>query len=109
MTSEGVKPDIAVEVTPEQERAFYLDAFRDLLGTNLVRGGSGLATNQSSGNIARVRRPRFSEAELVRERRDGLLPESESGSVEKPVVHDPVLGRALDLLKGLAVVGQARP
>ncbi len=112
LTSEGVKPDIVVEVTPEQERAFYLDAFRDLSPTNLLRGGSGIVTNQSSSsssNIARIRRPRFSEAELVRERRDGLLPESESASVDKPVVHDPVLGRALDLLKGLAVVRQARP
>ena len=63
-------------------------------------------TNQAGGTNRVVRRPRFNEAELVRERREGIseadvtaLREREP---EKPVVSDPALARALDLLKGLA-------
>jgi len=61
-----------------------------------------------------VRRPRFNEAELVRERRDGPVTDGDLAGAtpaeqDKPVVHDPVLGRALDFLKGLAVVRQTRP
>ena len=73
--------------------------------------GAGLAlTNQASGTNRAVRRPRFNEAELVRERREGIseadmtaLGEREP---EKPMVTDPALARALDLLKGLALVRQ---
>ena len=65
------------------------------------------------GNLAgttnrNIRRPRFNEAELVRERREGATMDADDNAREaepdKPVVHDPVLARALDLLKGLAVV-----
>ena len=68
--------------------------------------GSGL-TNSANGTNRAARRQRFNEAELVRERREGIseadvtaLREREP---EKPVVDDPALARAMDLLKGLAV------
>jgi hypothetical protein len=58
----------------------------------------------------------MNEAELVREHREGLdrFPGIDSASMPpaepaRPVVTDPVLARALDLLKGLAVVRQSRP
>jgi len=70
-------------------------------------------TNQASLTTRTNRRPRFNEAELVRERRNGFVPETEAGGgpeadEEKPIVQDPVLARALDVLKGLAVVRQLR-
>ena len=53
-------------------------------------------------------RRRFNEAELVREKREGasfdLEVNDRNGEPERPLVHDPALARALDLLKGLAVV-----
>jgi hypothetical protein len=110
LSSQGVKPDIQVEVNPQEERAYYLDAFKEPASGNLMSRGTLSLTNQVSGTN-RTRRPRFSEAELIRERRDGLLPELDlagGAATEKPLVRDPVLGRALDVLKGLAVVGQSR-
>ena len=68
-------------------------------------------TNQASGTNRAVRRPRFNEAELVRERREGIseadMTALGSREPEKPMVTDPALARALDLLKGLALVRQS--
>jgi hypothetical protein len=59
---------------------------------------------------------RFNEAELVREQREGADLEAEfGGSGPAPtesnikLVRDPVLSRALDLLKGLAVIQKPHP
>jgi hypothetical protein len=84
-----------VEVGPEEEREYYADPFK------VPDGGAG-------SGAATPRRGRFNEAELVRERRQGLGSRDE-GAVrrvesEAPVVYDPALARALDMLKGLAVV-----
>jgi hypothetical protein len=108
LSSGGLKPDISVEVNAADERGYYADAFREI-----SKPGSGLG--QPSGPISaagtnRVRRPRFNEAELVRERRDGTFSDGDSANNgadgEKPVVRDPVLARALDFLKGLSVIRQ---
>jgi hypothetical protein len=111
LSGQGLKPDIAVEIGSEDERAYYADAFKELPKPGLPSGGLA-PTNLVSGTN-RARRPRFNEAELVRERRDGFASDSESAGdrgsdSEKPVVHDPVLARALDFLKGLAVMRQTR-
>ncbi len=111
LSAQGLKPDIAVEVSPEDERIYYADAFKEPARTNLV-AASGLPGGTQTAGTNRTRRPRFNEAELVRERREGLLPDSDLAAgpeaPEKPVVQDPVLARALDVLKGLAVVRQSR-
>ena len=112
MSAQGLKPDIAVEVTPADERAYYGDAFR-LPGKGDLSAGAGLSlTNAPGGTNRLARRPRFNEAELVRERREGLSEGDMTGAkereAEKPMVYDPALARALDLLKGLAVVRQSR-
>lgn len=104
----NAKPDISVAVAPTDERAYFANAFQDLSRTGSL---SQVTTTNKLAGPARARRPRFNEAELVRERRDGAGPESEldrNGDVEKPLVQDPVLGRALDFLKGLSVVRQTR-
>jgi len=102
--SQGLKPDIAVDVSSADERAYYADAFKMIPRTN-----SGSTPGNLAGTTNRnIRRPRFNEAELVRERREGATIDADDSEREaepdKPVVHDPVLARALDLLKGLAVV-----
>jgi hypothetical protein len=112
LPSQGLKPDIAVEVSAEDERVYYADAFKELAKPSLPASGALVATNLAQGTN-RTRRPRFNEAELVRERRDGLVLDSDvsgasSGDSEKPAVRDPVLARALDFLKGLTVMRQTR-
>jgi hypothetical protein len=109
--SEGVQPDIAVEVGPQEERAYYADAYKGVTASSPAGLGPG-ATNAALGANS-APRMRFNEAELVREHREGMNPDAETApqrlrEPEKPLVHDPVLARALDLLKGLAVVRQAR-
>jgi hypothetical protein len=112
LSERGLKPDIAVEVSPEDERAYYADAFKMTGKTNLLASTGGLPPGLGQGTNRVVRRPRFNEAELVRERREGVseadLTALRAPELEKPTVQDPSLARALDLLRGLALVRQSR-
>jgi carboxyl-terminal processing protease len=112
LSEQGVKPDIAVEVSPEDERAYYADAFKVTDRTNLQASAGGPATGPGNGTNRVARRPRFNEAELVRERREGVseadLTALRMPEPEKLMVRDPALARALDLLRGLALVRQGR-
>lgn len=112
LTAEGLKPDITVKVSPEEERGYYADAFRAPPSPGLLASAGLSSTNQSSGTN-RARRTRYNETELLRERREGPFleanhPARREYEPEKALVHDPALARALDLLKGLAVVRQSR-
>jgi hypothetical protein len=108
LSARGINPDIALEVSPEVERAYLADAYKEpVRGTTLTAGPAG--TNNPP-------RRRLNEAELVRRQREGLNPDDDSAvtktrplELAKPVVRDPALARALDLLKGLAVVKGYRP
>ena len=106
LSTHGIKPDIDVTVSEEVERAFYADAF--LVVSNRVASLS--VTNQLNGTNPATPHVRFNEAELVRERKAGENPDEEvakrAPEPQVPVVSDPALARALDLLKGLAVVRQ---
>ena len=93
-------------VSAEAERAFYGHPF--LTATNAA------ATASAKGSAAtNAPRALFNEAELVREHRAGESPNEQTAKrVPEPVapsVNDPVLGRALDLLKGLAWMIQNNP
>ena len=111
----GMKADIEVEVSPEDELAYYNDAFKVLAKPAKL---PTLSTNESiATGTNRAPRRRLNEAELVRMNRDGQSLEREPVSANPtppvpetslPVVNDPTLARALDLLKGLAVVRQFR-
>jgi len=106
LSAQGLKPDIDVTVGEDAERAFYADAF--LVVSNKPNGLSN--TNQASAtNQTRIR---INEAELVRERRAGESPDEmfakRPPEPQAPVVSDPALARALDLLKGLAVVRESK-
>jgi hypothetical protein len=93
----GVKPDIEARIPITQERTLYSDPYAVVPGTAIERSN----------------RPRLTEAELVRRRREGdsLFPFSAPEAVaspsvaEPPELRDPVLLQALDILKGIAIVG----
>ena len=109
--SKGVKPDIEVKISPELERAFLEDPYVISTRTNLA---SAPGSSVSAATTNRPTRRRPNEADLVRARRDGFSLEGEFpvGSdlePEQPILRDPTLARAVDLLKGLAVVRRARP
>ncbi len=102
LPSTGLPPDIAVILRPELERAYLADPFNLVVSST----NSNSPTNRIVSSI-NVRR-RINEAELVRARKTGETLEADSGSVSAPspivpplTVRDPVLARALDLLKGL--------
>ena len=124
----GLKPDIAVVVSAEQERAFWDNPYGTLAQNTAV---AQVASNRFLPYIDHT-----SEADLVRQKqkdgkslnappmvsRDGpgrVQNEDTDGDddsepppsakAQKPVLRDPVLARAVDLVKGLAVVREARP
>jgi len=111
----GIKPDIEVDVSPEDELTWYEDAYKVV--PKPVRL-TGVATNDPNASATnRAARRRINEAELVRMNRDGQATDRDLSFTNAqgrtfeppvPVVNDPALARALDLLKGLAVVQQFR-
>jgi hypothetical protein len=118
----SVQPDIEIAVSPKDERAFYAGEFLDIPKISDI---ASMATNKVGTTNLTMRRPRLNEAELVRAHRQGLNPDdiarSLDGRIEPaeltdqprvnvpatPVIRDPVLSRAVDLLKGLAIVRQS--
>lgn len=114
MSVQGIKPDIEVVVKPEDELV-YLDDPYALRGKGRSSITSSLSTTDQPGVTNRpARRPRPTEADLVRARREGTNLDTGTSLVrdsepEKPLIRDPSLARAVDLLKGLAVVRQSRP
>ena len=104
--AQGLKPDVEVLVTPEEERIYFDDPYKLIPRAALLSGVS--STNRSP-------RRRINEAELVRLQREANEEEDAQAAAAarrtmevENVVHDPVLGRALDLLKGLSLVRKPR-
>jgi hypothetical protein len=112
--AQGLKPDIEVTTSSGDERAYLDDPYKVLHKTDLARS-SETETNLPSTTSTNHTRRRYNEAELVRQQKEGVDLESEAEATpkrtepDKPALADPALVRALDLLKGLAVVHQARP
>jgi len=106
LTGEGVVPDIAVRVNPQEERAYFADAYAVPQRTNAFYTAGISTTNELAVTNRSGRRTRLNEAELVRERREGRIEPDGGPDLEpaKPGVQDPVLARAMDVLKGLAVI-----
>jgi hypothetical protein len=106
----GIVPDIEVTTSIEEELLSMADAYRSVK----VVGGTGTPPDPSLMSTNRSRR-RMNEAELVRLSREGQdfreppgAPVPMRAQDSAPQVTDPVLARALDVLKGLAVVQRAR-
>jgi hypothetical protein len=138
LSAQGIKPDISVSVSPENERTYYADAFAVLPAASSPDGTAAAGTSPTNTvslaphrgrlneaelvrqhkqgpvqNASSSSPARMSEAELVREHKQGIDPDGDADEapapqpeVAAPMVNDPVLARALDLLKGLAVIQQ---
>jgi hypothetical protein len=97
----SVEPDIPVPATLDDERVWLKNPYATLAQDD---------TNSPAANKALL--PfvdHTSEADLVREQRqsggmeDAPLP-AHAAAPQPPVIQDPVLARALDFIKGLAIV-----
>ncbi len=108
LLTNGVAPDIAIDSNLQDEKAYLQDPYKNL------HPEFAQASNGRNASVAP--RPRFNEAELVREHKAGQDTEEEPDDTAPviaepaaPVIADPALSRALDLLKSLAVVEPSRP
>lgn len=104
-----ITPDLTVEVSEEQEKTHFADPFKVLA---VVAAGVDDRPPGSTARTNRPSRPRMNEAELVRRRREqfssddpSALPARSDSVREEKMLQDVVLVRALDVLKGIAVVG----
>ncbi|HTI97330.1 MAG TPA: S41 family peptidase [Dongiaceae bacterium] len=111
LAPDGLAPDIEVPVAPDDERRYFAAEISSL--TSVDQPDEGTAASEDDTNFPARR---INEADLVRARRNNSGADLETGldnlvtptaKPAKPVVRDPVLARALDLLKGLAVVRQS--
>jgi hypothetical protein len=97
-----IAPDIAVAVSGAAEKKFQADPFAEARATNV---------HFAAANNLLPFVDHMSEAELVSKRaKDGELdePDAPRAGPPQPVVRDPALARALDLLKALAVLNRSR-
>lgn len=102
----AVKPDISVEVNPADEKKFFDNPYA-APATNTTAALSG--TNDFLPWVDHT-----SEADLVRAKiKDGdefeNPPPPHTAGPPKPVIRDPALARAVDLIKGLAIVREFHP
>ena len=121
-----VQPDIAVTVTAGDERVLFDNPYRAIATANT--NSSPASTNflpyvdhTSEADLVRQRqkdgkliKAPFSHEELMREQGGGGDGDEDSAPAraagpQKPVIRDPVLARAVDLVKGLAIVRESRP
>lgn len=112
----GLKPDITVEESLADDQAHMEDPYKDLHPPAPSTNGASISkltpVNQAG------QRP-INEAELVRQKRAGETSDEDSSDMEeenaaaeepaRPVIADAALARALDLLKGIAVLQQSHP
>jgi len=102
----AVKPDIAVSETPADEKKFFENPYA-APATNDLTALPG--TNDFLPWVDHT-----SEADLVRAKiKDGdefeNPPPPRASRPQKPVIRDPVLARAVDLIRGLAIVHESHP
>ena len=100
-TNAPVRPDIVVAAGPEDERALMQNPYATLAANST---NTPPATNNLLPFLDHT-----SEADLVRAKvKDGEgfepVPAERAAEPQKPFIRDPVLARAVDLIKGLAIV-----
>jgi hypothetical protein len=99
-----VRPDIVVAAGPEDERILMQNPYTVLVANDT---NAPPATNNLLPFLDHT-----SEADLVRAKvKDGEgfepVPAERAAEPQKPFLRDPVLARAVDLIKGLAIVGHS--
>lgn len=108
LSDTGLTPDILIAVKPEDEKTYFEDPYKVL--PRPFAQSTRASQDPLLASTNRFRRPRPNEAELVRKQL-GLedAPFNPHATlVVSPVISDPALSRALDLLKGLALAVQRR-
>jgi hypothetical protein len=100
-----VSPDIAVTVSLDDERTYLKNPYATLAQNDIP---PMVVTNDFLPFVDHT-----SEADLVREKLkdgddEGATVPAHSKLQPKPVIQDPVLARAVDLIKGLAIVHESR-
>jgi Peptidase family S41 len=125
-TISRVQPDIAVTITAGDERVFFDNPYQTIAtgSTNAIAAGTNFlpyVEHTSEADLVRQRqkdgkliKAPFSHEELMREQGGGGDGDEDSAPAraaepQKPVIRDPVLARAVDLIKGLAIVRESRP
>ncbi|MDB6037908.1 MAG: C-terminal processing peptidase [Verrucomicrobiales bacterium] len=108
LTAGGIVPDISIRVPSDEERAYLDDPYKNWV-QSARDGKPGGGTNDAGSAVIatnRAMRRNFNEAELVRRHREGLDMQGMMARIEdnRATLGDPALGRAIDFLKGLAVV-----
>jgi hypothetical protein len=131
--SGGLQPDIAVTVSADDERAFWENPYASPVQNN----SPGVATNNLLPFVDRISEaelvlqkqhdgktigtsefhtrdmdlpgPRLIRRPSGNNAGDEDSAPSRAAEPQKPVIRDPVLARAVDLIKGLAVVHQSHP
>jgi hypothetical protein len=121
-----VQPDIAVTIAAGDERLFFDNPYQTIVtgSTNSSPAGTNYlpyVDHTSEADLVRQRqkdgkliKAPFSHEELMREQGGGGDGNEDSAPAraaepQKPVIRDPVLARAVDLIKGLAIVRESRP
>jgi len=102
LSGSGIQPDIDVEVTPEEQAAWFDDPY------GRVKGNAG----------ATQRENRVNEAALMKRQKEGrgaemeinVPPPSEPESTQaaNQAIMDPILARGIDLLKGWSIFSQLK-
>lgn len=133
LPASGIESDIQVAVRPEHDRAYLADPYT-IASSSGPGGADGSASQTNSpANSSGIpaARKRVSEADLVRQKLEidaaarGSSPVQPAppttrtnapGAAPRPtaselsqVIKDPVLGRAIDLLKGLSLLSSKQP
>lgn len=108
----GVAPDIRITVSPDDEKAYFEDPYK-VLSKPFAQAAKPSTNDLLAGQSTNRPRRRLNEAELVRMQRDGIDFEGEpmpatAGAFSGPVITDPAVARAMDLLKGLALAAKRR-
>ena len=102
LPSGGLQPDLSTPVLPvDEERAFLNDPFAAPAAEKGAKPRASVPTRRA-----------LNEAELVRRHKEGVDPEAplnaSTGAASAPILADPALARAMDFLKGVAVLKQFR-
>lgn len=97
----GLKPDVAVMVKTNEDKFYWENPYASLPQSET---NANVSTNNFSPYIDHT-----TEADLVRakikdgEQDENVMPQRPT-EPQKPYIHDPVLARAVDLIKALAVI-----